>query len=152
MKFNQDFLEHELIHLVLTLLVVWFLFWRFKDWRLILTAFLFGIFIDLDHWFDFFHYFKLNFNFFDFFDVSSYMLPSGKIYVLLHGWEFIPVFGLVGKILERKLKIKGFMMAAVFSYTLHLFWDNLATSSHPLGYFFIYRLLNNFDIKVFSGF
>ena len=143
----------ELIHFLLTGLVA-FLFWlRFKDLRIFLAAFIFGFFIDIDHWFDYFSWFGLKglkINFENFFNGATYFLASGKVYIPLHGWEWlIPLF-LVGKLLGRKLKIKSLEWVIVSAFTLHLIWDQISVSPHPLGYFFFYRLANNFDLEVFN--
>ena len=146
------FCFHELIHLFITILVGIFIWWRYKDWRLILVAFLIGIFIDVDHLFDYWAYFGLNFNPANFLNVASYVYGSQKVYVLLHGWEFLLIFGFVAKVFEKKLKIKGLMWAVVLSYLGHLLWDNFSFSHHPLAYSFLFRLINNFSLKSFSGF
>jgi len=148
---HLDFLGHEAIHLILTAVIARFLFWRFKDWRLVLVAFVFGIFIDLDHWFDYFAYFGLRINLTDFFSVTSYVIPSGKIYVLLHGWEFVIPLWLIGRWEGKRLKIKGLEWAVALSYLGHLLWDNFSFPHHPLAYSFIYRLLNNFSLLRFNG-
>lgn len=142
----------ELQHFLVTLVIALFLYRRYRDWRLIFVSFAFGFFIDLDHWFDYLAYFGLNINLSNFFNPGSYMRPSGKIYVPLHGWEFIPVFGAVSKIFEKRLKIRGLMWAVVFPYTAHLFLDSFSFPHHPLGYSFFYRLLNNFSLESFNGF
>lgn len=144
----------ELIHFLLSGLVG-FLFWlHFKDLRIFLVAFIFGFLIDIDHWFDYFAWFSSNglkMNFKDFFDGATYFLASGKVYVPFHAWEWlIPLF-FIGKLLGRKLKIKSLEWVIVSAYTLHLIWDQISVSPHPLGYFFFYRLANNFDLEVFNG-
>lgn len=148
---HLNFLGHETIHLILTALIAGFLFWRFKDWRLVIVAFLVGIFIDIDHWFDYFAYFGLKINLSDFFNVASYVIPAGKIYVLLHGWEFVIPLWLIGRWLGEKFKIRGLEWAVGLSYLGHLLWDNFSFSHHPLAYSFIYRLLNNFSLASFTG-
>ena len=146
------FFFHELVHLLLTTLVALFLWWRYRDLRLILAAFLIGIFIDIDHWFDYFVHFGLVINLKNFFNVASYIHQSGKVYIPLHGWEFIIIFWLIGRWLGKIFKIKGLEWAITLAYFGHLLWDQISVSPKPLGYFFIYRLINNFSLKSFSGF
>ena len=141
----------ELQHFSVTLVIAFFLYRRYRDWRLIPICFLFGFFIDIDHWFDYFAYYGLNINLAKFFDTASYIEPSGKIYVLLHGWEFIPVFGFIGRVFEKRLKIKGLVWAVIFSYVAHLLLDYFSFPHHPLSFSFIYRLLNNFSLESFNG-
>ena len=148
---HLSFFGHEIVHLVLTGVIAGFLFWRFKDWRLVIVAFLIGIFIDIDHWFDYFAYFSLRINLTDFFNVASYVIPAGKIYVPLHGWEFVIPFWLIGRWIGKKFKVKGLEWAILLAYLGHLFWDQFSFPHHPLAYSFIYRLLNNFSLESFNS-
>lgn len=144
------FFFHELIHLLITVLISFFIWRRFRDFRLILVVFLFGIFIDIDHWFDYFAWFGSKINLSNFFNVTSYIHPSGKVYIPLHGWEFILPFWLMGKYLEKKFKIKGLEWSISISYLGHLLWDNFSFTHHPLAYSFLFRLINNFSLKSFN--
>lgn len=140
----------ELIHLLLSLLVGLLAYFRFnQNWYLIVVALFFGLLIDVDHFFDYFAYFGITFSPEDFFNVCSYMKPAGKIYVLLHGWEYLLVFGLASFYLERKLKLKGLVFTVFFSYLFHLLWDNTSLNHQSMAYSLIYRALNDFDLKNF---
>jgi hypothetical protein len=145
------FFFHELIHLLITVLISFFIWRRFRDFRLILVVFLFGIFIDIDHWFDYFAHFGLTVNFKNFFNVASYAHQSGKVYIPFHGWEFIIIFWLIGRWLGKIFKMKGMEWAITISYLAHLLWDNFSFSHNPLAYSFLFRLVNNFSLKSFSG-
>lgn len=146
------FFFHELIHLLITVLISFFIWRRFRDFRLILVVFLFGIFIDIDHWFDYFAWFGSKINLSNFFNVASYVHQSGKVYILLHGWEWLPIFWLTGKLIGRKIKMRGLEWAIFLSFLGHLLWDNFSFPHHPLAYSFLFRLINNFSLKSFSGF
>ena len=154
MNFNADgaSFTHELTHLLITVLISFFIWRRFRDFRLILVVFLFGIFIDIDHWFDYFVWFGSKINLSNFFHVASYVHQSGKVYIPFHGWEFIIIFWLVGRWLGKIFKIKGMEWAITISYLAHLLWDNFSFTHHPLAYSFLFRLINNFSLKSFSGF
>ena len=141
----------ELQHLLVTLVIALCLFWRYRNWQLIPACFLFGFFIDIDHFFDYFACYGLNFDLSQFLDVCSYVDQSGKIYVLWHGWEYIILFWLIGRWTGNRKKIKGLEWAVSLSYLGHLLLDNFSFSHHPLAYSFIYRLLNNFSLKSFHG-
>lgn len=148
----MNFLKDELIHLTFALTVGVFFYLKRRDWRLILGALIFGFFVDLDHLFDYFLYFGLKFNWFSFLNVGTYMIPSQKIYVFFHGWEFVVPLWLMGKRLGEQWKIKYLAWAVSLAYLSHLFWDNFTVSAHPLAYSFIYRLLNGFSLESFGGF
>jgi len=145
------FFFHESIHLLATVLISFFIWRRFKDFRLILVVFLFGIFIDIDHWFDYSVWFGSKINLLSFFNVASYVHQSGKVYIPFHGWEFIIIFWLIGRWLGKIFKIKGVEWAITISYLAHLLWDNFSFAHHPLAYSFLFRLVNNFSLKSFSG-
>jgi len=141
---------HELIHFTISLLIGLLLYYHYKDYRLILASILFGIFIDLDHFIDFFLNYGLSLNLSNFF-AGNYFDESGKIYVLFHGWEFLPFYWLAGKFIGKKLKIKGLGWAISLSIAGHLVFDSFAYSHHPLAYFFIYRFINGFTLQGFHG-
>lgn len=144
------FIKDELIHLILTLGVAGVFYWRYRNWRLIIAALIFGFLTDIDHLFDYFAYFGLNFSLMRFINVNNYMLPSAKIYVPFHAWEYIPILGLIGLTFEKRLKIEGLMMTIVVAYFIHLLKDNFSFPHHPLAYSLIYRWLNNFSLKSFN--
>lgn len=142
---------HELIHLSLSLLIGFYFSRRFRSPRLILISILIGVFIDVDHWYDYFKLFGFRINLVDFFNLPSFVSKSDKIYVLLHGWEFIPLFFLLAKYFEKGKKIHGLSQAVAFSYLGHLIWDNFSFPHHLLAYSFLFRLLNKFSLTAFNG-
>jgi len=147
MNLNSEIglLGHELIHLILTTIIGFFIYRRYHNWRLVIICFIFGFFIDIDHWFDYFLYFGTNFNLKDFFNVTSYVTVGGKAYIPLHGWEYIVIFTIIGQMIEKITKIPGLTWAIVLSYSAHLIFDNFAFPHHILAYSFIYRLSNHFN-------
>jgi hypothetical protein len=151
-NFFQGILWHETVHILISLLVA-LLIWRvFMDKKTAILAFLVGILLDVDHLFDYFSWFGFQDNFKNFFNVASYIHPSGKVYVPLHGWEWLPFFWLTGKFFNKKIKTKGLEWAILFSVLVHLIWDNFSFIHHPWAYSFFFRLFNNFDLRSFNGF
>jgi hypothetical protein len=144
-------LVHELIHLLISVLIASFFWWRYRDLRLFFVVLVIGIFIDVDHWFDYFAWFGLKINLRNFFNVASYIHPSGKVYIPLHGWEWLPIFWLTGKLIGRKIRMKGLEWAISLSFLGHLLWDNFSFIHSPFAYFFVYRWLNDFSLKSFNG-
>jgi len=143
----MNLLVDELIHFSLSLTAGLFFSFKFGNFWLLPPALVFGFFIDADHLFDYFAYYGAKFNLRKFFSAKTYIEKSGKVYVLLHGWEYVGIFWLMG----RLVGIPGLEWAMGFSYFFHLLWDNFSFKHHPLVYFFIYRLLNNFSLESFNG-
>jgi len=141
------FLKHELVHLILTLIIAGAFWLNFHDWHLLIACFLVGFLIDIDHLFDYFHFFGLKFKLKEFLNVESYIKPAAKVYVVLHGWEYIVLFWLIG----RWIGVPGLEWAMSFSYLSHLLWDNFSFKHHPLAYSFINRLINNFNLEAFNA-
>jgi len=144
-------LFHETVHLFFSLLVAFFIWRAFKDKKATIIAFLVGIFLDVDHWFDYFFWFGLKISLRDFFNVTSYIHPAGKVYIPLHGWEWLSFYWLIGKVVGKKLKIKGLEWAVFLSALFHLLWDNFSFNHHPLAYSFFFRVWTNFSLKKFDG-
>jgi len=151
-NFLKKMLLHEFIHILISSLVAVLIFLKFKDIRLVVAVFVVGLFIDVDHLFDYFYWARWHFSPSEFFNPSLYVNASGKVFVPLHGWEFLLPLWLGGKLIERRLNIKGLSWALSFSYFGHLLWDNLSVAPMSFGYFFIYRWLNNFSLVKFNGF
>lgn len=141
---------HETVHLIFTAILSIFLYFRFKNWKLILVAFFVVIFLDLDHLFDYFVY-SLKTGSFTFLFVTDYFHGSGKVFVLFHGWELsIPLWYLAYKIGQRK-NIVGLEWAMTLSYLGHLLVDQFFYTPNPLAYFLTFRILTGFDLNAFNG-
>jgi hypothetical protein len=154
MIYFQEIFLSEAAHFLVTLGIALILFWRFQDWRLIVACLLAGIFIDIDHLLDYFLYYgfssgsvgiKETLADVNYFDLSE------KVIVFFHGWEFVPLTWILGKWLGIKLKIRGLEWALALSYFGHLLVDHFSFPHHPLGYSFVFRLLNKFSQKEFDG-
>ncbi len=111
-----------------------------------IACFLVGIFIDLDHIFDylfnhgvkidlkhFFHTFKLE--------------VLDNIFVFLHSWEIMIVCLVVAWLTDWKPVIVGIFVGGC----IHLFLDHLWNGHSPLAYWLSYRIKNRFAAKYFYG-
>ena len=99
-----------------------------------------GIFIDLDHFIDYFFYFGIRFRMKDF--IEAGYLVSGKVYVFLHSWEL----ALAVLILSIIFKSPG-LFILFLGISSHLVIDNVQ-KDNPLVYFIIYRMMMNFDRSI----
>lgn len=142
-------LTHELRHLFLTFLIVFIITRKYRDFRLILVSIFMGFFIDIDHFFDYFYWTKGYFSLTQFFDPSLYVHGTGKVFVFLHGWEYLFLLYFIGK--KYSKKIPGLVYALTLPYLGHLLIDQFSSTRNTFGYFFICRLINNFSLTAFNG-
>ena len=112
-----------------------------QSWIAGASCFLMGIFIDLDHYFDFWlnRGFSLSpKRFFDF----CYRGTSRKFYDILHGYEFIPFYWLLTMVPE----LSDFGWGLTVGYTLHLLGDQLFNRHlHRWTYFLTFRIYHRFE-------
>lgn len=114
------------------------LWWKFRriDYPIL---FLMGeIFIDLDHFIDYFIFAGFKFNLKDFF--NSVFLTSGKVYVFFHSWELVLLLIMGGFFLryEPLFILSGGM-------TVHLLVDQFQRYNR-FFYFLIYRKKQGFKV------
>ena len=87
-----------------------------------------GVLMDVDHLYDYYQLYGKG--------------RCGKIYVLLHGWEYsligLGVYGALG--FHHPV-----LMAAVLAHLAHLAADHWHNSLTPLGYSIVFRALNGFN-------
>jgi hypothetical protein len=127
-------------HVVATLLFSVWIFIETKNPTYIGIFILGGIFIDLDHFIDYYKYYKNGFNLKDFFDCNY--LASGKVYLLLHSWELSIILFSVSAIIGSH----GLFLFAL-SMSIHLLIDNLQRRN-PLFYFIFYRFAKQFQMDL----
>ena len=150
---------HELAHIILSLLVG-FIVWKklHKRSSVIIVALLGGVFVDLDHLFDYFFAFGTKFNLTYFVKGYSF-LKSDKIYIPLHSWEIVIFCLLLFFILTYFKNFMNFTnfinlitlktILLVFSLSLfsHLAFDVISNELPISSYFFIKRANSNFKLK-----
>lgn len=148
-------LIHELSHLIISLsigYVVWKLYK--KPSVSFFAALIGGLFVDLDHLFDYFIAFGAKFSLTYFLKGYQFM-KNEKIYIPLHAWEWVVLFLIVAYLINKYTKIKTgakkMLLSILLSFSLALFshlmidvWVNHVTF---LGYSIIYRVKNNFDLR-----
>jgi len=143
--------KHELFHFFTSLAVGVVFSMIFNTPVLLMISFLFGFFIDADHLFDYLFWAKRKFIISEFFKPPLYVQGSKKVFVLLHGWEYlIPIF-LIGITIDGIIGIEGLGQAAFASYLAHLLWDQISVVPKPFGYFLSYRLINKFKMDAFNS-
>lgn len=136
-------------HMSVTSIIAIFLWYKYRNLKLIIIAYLAGVLVDVDHLFDYFVWAGWRFDFSEFFDPSIYVRATNKAFVLLHGWEYLMILWLIAQRLKRK--VAGIHLALILPYLCHLLIDQSPFTRAPLAYFFVYRLINNFSLTAFNG-
>lgn len=150
---------HELVHVLLGLLIGYLVWKRGKKLFIsFFAAFLGSVLVDLDHLFDYFVAFGLNFNL-EYFLNGYAFLVNDKLFVPLHAWELVLLLLIIFKILEKKPKktlilkyALSFLLAFSLALYSHLIVDTISNNLVLQGYSLIYRAWNNFEISSFSRF
>lgn len=126
-------------HIVISFSVSVFLYAVFRSYILAAASFIFGIFIDLDHFFEYFMEYGLNLDIKKFFQVAE-NYGFKKTFLFLHSWEIFLIFSAVVFASFASEILFGIFV----SYAFHLIFDQFGNLSKPLSYSLIYRWKNDF--------
>lgn len=138
---------HELSHILLSVIVGLIMYKRYKKLLLsFLAALIGGFFVDLDHLIDYWLAFGWDFNL-KYFLKGYQFLVSDKIYVPLHGWEWVIVLPAISFVLKRYTIIAALCLAFAFGLATHLVIDTFVNDMKPQSYFISYRILHKFDAQ-----
>jgi len=151
-------IHDELIHLTLCLLAGTLAYLICRRWQVYLFALASGLFIDVDHLFDYFMYHKrLMFNFKE--AMSGKFFPAaGKCYIPFHGFEYAIILLIISAVifyLYHRRNIKNKFLPAIFlalglSLCFHLVFDIISNKPKWQTYFISYRIAHHFNIKDFD--
>lgn len=142
-------LRHELTHLGLSLLAGGVFAWKLKLWKMLIPAILIGMFVDVDHLFDYFLYKKrFNFDLTEFFS-GDYFEKAGRVFVLFHGYEYALILFAIGLFfwhIRKRIIIGSVFLLLASSLGLHLLFDAYEYRPKWQTYFISYRIYHNFSI------
>ncbi|MDP2939343.1 MAG: hypothetical protein Q8O13_04585 [Candidatus Omnitrophota bacterium] len=111
-----------------------------------LVCFLSGVFIDLDHVFDFyFHYKRLTLSIKEFY-LSCEEYRFDRLFLFFHSLEWI----LLLWILIAIFKLNLIWVAFALGISLHIVMDMIGNRLFSYAYFFIYRWLKGFRAESLS--
>ena len=134
---------HLFIHACLAILTGYFLgLYLGYSFYLIITAFLFGFLIDIDHFIEYFFVYK-KFSLNKFFK-SQQFIDSGKVYKLFHSFELVLILLFLSYLFIFNYLLSIILFTAAISLFVHLISDCLINKEKVLFYFIIYRLKNKF--------
>ncbi len=112
-----------------------------RSWAAGLSCFLIGVFIDVDHFFDFWINRGFSLNIKSFLDFCCFG-TSPTFYIILHGYEYIPFYLWLSMIPAQNPWGWGLTVG----YVLHLLGDQFFNRHlNRWTYFLTYRLFHRFD-------
>jgi hypothetical protein len=127
-------------HIAFSTIVSAILFLLFKSWILSVSALIAGIFIDLDHFIDYFREHGWSLNIKRFFQVYN-MGQFNKVVLLLHGWEWLFLIFAVAWAVDWNPWITG----TFIGLSHHIILDAINSSSSLKTYSLFWRWTKNFD-------
>ena len=133
-------------HAGISLVLAIALFTAFRSISLSITAFLTGIFIDIDHGFDYLREYGFRFDIRFFFHSFNETLYK-RVVLLFHGWEWVMLLVIIS-FASRNPIIAGITIGIVS----HLICDQFTNGVSIWGYFFFFRLRRGFIVsRIFPG-
>lgn len=143
----MSFWQHETLHILVTLIVAIFAYWRYRKISLVIIVCLVGLCLDIDHVFD---YLLAHANLKQL-ATGEYFTTSGKVYVLLHAWEWLIIWwGFILFILpaiDKKPIHYDLAIVVTLAYLGHMLIDQFSYQTQPETYFITFRILYNFNLK-----
>jgi hypothetical protein len=103
-----------------------------------IVSFLVGVFIDLDHFFDYWRQHPWKVDVLHFFEVCHNCELKG-LYLFLHSIELFVALAAIAFFTKSELAV-----AVTFGMGQHIGFDIMTNELKPLGYFFVYRLVSGF--------
>lgn len=144
-ELNLPLWLHLSIHFIMAVLSGYLIGWHFKKANIgIIAGILGGFLIDLDHVLEYFFVFGLKFNLASFFDGYQF-LTSDKIWLIFHGYEYVPLLLLLAFIFRTKKAVMVFLLSLTFAGFVHLVSDSVINNFPPKNYSIIYRATKNFS-------
>lgn len=139
---------HLSIHIFFSL-VAGFIVW--KLWKKPVASFIFGVvggvLVDLDHVIDYFLAFGWNIRF-EYFAKGYEFLKSDKIYILLHGWEYVIILAVLAIWIFKNRTAKSVILALALGLFFHLGFDASANEGAKFStYSIANRIHKNFELK-----
>jgi hypothetical protein len=100
--------------------------------------------MDLDHFIDYFIQYGGEFSVISFL-AGKYFLDTGKVYVLAHAWEYIPVLLIILFFIKNK-RIRYLFLFIIIGLTAHMFWDTVYYGFTWDFYFLYKRAIVGFNV------
>jgi hypothetical protein len=131
-------------HIACSALIAAGLYLFFKSWQMSLACFLSGIFIDIDHIYDYSRIFEFPFKIKHFFN-ASYNRKHTRMTMILHSWELLVLIG----ILAWSTNWNPMLIGILIGSGSHIALDIISHGTRLRAYSFMWRYKVNFDKKMF---
>lgn len=146
--FSKNVFAHEFLHFFsgIVLAVIFYL-WFSNIW-LSLVCFLVSVFIDADHYTE--GFFVEKFNLSKIFNnwPGNYWQKTGKVTLLLHSWEILPIILFLGKLTGQLPLALAICVSATVHYLIDTFLYSFFAGMSIFQYFLIYRIYHRFNFSV----
>lgn len=140
-------LKDKFVHLVLSLAVGGSIFLISGKIWVFVAAVLVGIFVDVDHFLDYFIYKRsISLQFREALSGVSFK-KSQKAYIIFHGYEYLLIFLIIALIVGSRSPAYYFLIAISLSLLLHYGFDVRHNRTKWQAYSIIYRAMRNFNIS-----
>lgn len=110
-----------------------------------LAAIIGGVFVDLDHFIDYYFVFGFDFRL-DYFFNSYQFLKSGKDYIFFHGWEYALILAILILFVRSRIA-KSIFLGLALGLFFHLVLDTVLNGLPAKSYSIIYRATRNFEAE-----
>lgn len=130
-----------LAHVVASGVISTFVGIYFKSFGCAAISFISGVFIDLDHLFDYYANHRFTFKIKRIY-CACLRIRFKKLYLLLHAYELVIAFW----VLIFVLRLSNPWKAAAIGITQHMIFDQLCNPMSRFGYFLSYRVAKGFRI------
>jgi len=129
-------------HITISLFFSAFLFAISKSWIIFTSSLISGVLIDIDHVFDYFWEYRKRLVIKDFFS-AHYNRKASFGSLIFHSWELL--FSL--NIYAFFISGNSWIIGITIGFTQHVVLDQIFNKPNKWGYFFFWRLKNNFSLK-----
>jgi len=126
-------------HTAISLTISGLLYIIFRSWGLAASSLVAGIFIDLDHFFDYLYAHGRPFRIKDFFRVCN-NCQFNRIFLFLHGWEWVALLGMAAWLTNWNPWVTG----TLIGFGQHIVLDSFYNASGFRSYSLFWRWREDF--------
>ena len=145
--FADSLFWHEMLHFSSGVIMFFLLYRIFGQIKYGIIAFIVSLFIDSDHYFEGVIVNGLDFSWIFKTYPCVYWEKLGRVTILLHSWELLPLIFIVGKIFGLEPLALAIVLPAILHYSIDNFIYSGFRNMPVLAYSLIYRLYHRFNFR-----